>query len=136
MDKRNKLTFTQFQIEMNKLEVSSEQQETLFHLDSSQVFEDCKRTLPEVSKLYCMLEKAGLSEWFTFDTSIVRGLEYYTGIVFEIFSKPYSVKNRAICGGGRYDKLFNTFEKPNRFLLLALTWEMYSFNSSYKRKRN
>jgi histidyl-tRNA synthetase len=41
--------------------------------------------------------------WLQFDLSIVRGLAYYTGIVFELFDR--SGEFRAICGGGRYDNL-------------------------------
>lgn len=42
-----------------------------------------------------------------FDPSVVRGLAYYTGTVFEGFDR--EGKLRAICGGGRYDKLLGTF---------------------------
>lgn len=42
-------------------------------------------------------------EWLRFDLSIVRGLAYYTGTVFELFDR--SGEFRAICGGGRYDQL-------------------------------
>ena len=45
----------------------------------------------------------GLRDWFRFDLSIVRGLAYYTGIVFELFDRKGEF--RAICGGGRYDNL-------------------------------
>lgn len=41
--------------------------------------------------------------WLRFDLSIVRGLAYYTGIVFEVFDR--AGEFRAICGGGRYDSL-------------------------------
>lgn len=41
--------------------------------------------------------------WVRFDPSIVRGLAYYTGIVFELFDRKGEF--RAICGGGRYDTL-------------------------------
>ena len=40
-------------------------------------------------------------EWVTLDLTIVRGLAYYTGIVFELFDAKGEF--RAICGGGRYD---------------------------------
>lgn len=43
--------------------------------------------------------------WLKFDLSIVRGLAYYTGIVFELFDR--SGEFRAICGGGRYDNLLD-----------------------------
>jgi histidyl-tRNA synthetase len=45
------------------------------------------------------------SDWLRFDLSIVRGLAYYTGIVFELFDR--SGEFRAICGGGRYDNLLD-----------------------------
>jgi histidyl-tRNA synthetase len=43
--------------------------------------------------------------WLQFDLSIVRGLAYYTGVVFELFDR--SGEFRAICGGGRYDNLLD-----------------------------
>jgi histidyl-tRNA synthetase len=45
----------------------------------------------------------GFGEWVQLDLSIVRGLAYYTGIVFELFDTAGEL--RAICGGGRYDNL-------------------------------
>ncbi len=50
------------------------------------------------------VENLGFGEWVQFDLRIVRGLAYYTGIVFELFDRRGEL--RAICGGGRYDKLF------------------------------
>ena len=48
----------------------------------------------------------GDSAWLQLDLSIVRGLAYYTGIVFELFDR--SGEFRAICGGGRYDTLLES----------------------------
>ncbi len=48
----------------------------------------------------------GLAEWIRFDLTIVRGLAYYTGIVFELFDAVGEF--RAICGGGRYDNLLSS----------------------------
>ena len=48
----------------------------------------------------------GVGEWVDFDLSIVRGLAYYTGKVFELFDAKGEF--RAICGGGRYDDLLST----------------------------
>jgi histidyl-tRNA synthetase len=55
----------------------------------------------------CMaaLNSMGLGDFVTIDLSIVRGLAYYTGIVFELFDTGGSL--RAICGGGRYDGLLD-----------------------------
>jgi histidyl-tRNA synthetase len=49
------------------------------------------------------LRERGLSDYVAIDVGIVRGLAYYTGIVFEVFDR--SGKFRAIAGGGRYDNL-------------------------------
>jgi histidyl-tRNA synthetase len=49
------------------------------------------------------LEAMGLRQFVRFDLSVVRGLAYYTGIVFELFDARGEL--RAICGGGRYDDL-------------------------------
>jgi len=49
------------------------------------------------------LQAMGLGEFLEVDLSIVRGLAYYTGIVFELFDAQRTL--RAICGGGRYDGL-------------------------------
>ena len=48
----------------------------------------------------------GLGEFVDLDLSIVRGLAYYTGTVFELFDARGEL--RAICGGGRYDKLLQS----------------------------
>ncbi|KAL3029446.1 hypothetical protein AAZX31_03G164300 [Glycine max] len=61
----------------------------------------------DLKQLFSLAEKIGYSKWLQFDASVVRGLAYYTGIVFEGFDR--EGKLRAICGGGRYDHLFSTF---------------------------
>ncbi|XP_068473341.1 histidine--tRNA ligase, chloroplastic/mitochondrial isoform X2 [Phaseolus vulgaris] len=63
--------------------------------------------LADLKQLFSLAEKTGFSKWLQFDASVVRGLAYYTGIVFEGFDR--EGKLRAICGGGRYDHLFSTF---------------------------
>jgi histidyl-tRNA synthetase len=60
----------------------------------------------ELTSLFSALEAYGISEWIEFDASIVRGLAYYTGPVFEAHDRAGEL--RAICGGGRYDKLLST----------------------------
>ena len=60
----------------------------------------------ELKSLFSALEAYGISGWIEFDASIVRGLAYYTGPVFEAHDRAGEL--RAICGGGRYDKLLST----------------------------
>jgi len=57
----------------------------------------------KLSKLVDTLRGRGLADFVAIDIGIVRGLAYYTGIVFEVFDR--AGKFRAIAGGGRYDNL-------------------------------
>ncbi|MEW5298478.1 MAG: hypothetical protein WDW36_001596 [Sanguina aurantia] len=65
----------------------------------------------DIRRLFDLAEGYGFKEWLVFDPSVVRGLAYYTGIVFEGFDR--EGKLRAICGGGRYDKLLGAFGGDN-----------------------
>ena len=60
----------------------------------------------ELNSLFNSIDSYGILEWVEFDASVVRGLAYYTGPVFEAHDR--EGKFRAICGGGRYDKLLST----------------------------
>jgi histidyl-tRNA synthetase len=59
--------------------------------------------LDRLDRYFAQLDALGIAEWVTLDLTIVRGLAYYTGIVFELFDAKGEF--RAICGGGRYDNL-------------------------------
>ena len=61
----------------------------------------------QLEKLMSLCQAYGIADWIVFDASVVRGLAYYTGIVFEAFDRKGEL--RAIAGGGRYDKLLETF---------------------------
>ena len=63
--------------------------------------------LEQVRRLFDLCSSYGIVGWLRFDPSLVRGLAYYTGIVFEALSTEGEL--RAICGGGRYDRLLSTF---------------------------
>jgi histidyl-tRNA synthetase len=65
-----------------------------------------QQTLSDFKRYMERLEALGVSEWIDVDLSVVRGLAYYTGIVFELFDAKGEL--RAICGGGRYDKLLGS----------------------------
>ena len=68
--------------------------------------EDSSSAILELDTLFDLIDAYGMSEWVQFDASIVRGLAYYTGSVFEAHDR--EGKFRAICGGGRYDNLLST----------------------------
>lgn len=60
--------------------------------------------LLQLKELFAKAEALGISSYLKLNTSIIRGLSYYTGIVFEAFD--VRKEFRAIFGGGRYDHLF------------------------------
>ncbi|CAJ1408499.1 unnamed protein product [Effrenium voratum] len=61
----------------------------------------------ELRRLFALAEDYGYADWLQFDASVVRGLAYYTGVVFEGFDRAGVL--RAVCGGGRYDKLLELY---------------------------
>eukprot|EP00629_Pelagomonadales_sp_RCC1024_P000433 CAMPEP_0119262360 /NCGR_PEP_ID=MMETSP1329-20130426/2114_1 /TAXON_ID=114041 /ORGANISM="Genus nov. species nov., Strain RCC1024" /LENGTH=527 /DNA_ID=CAMNT_0007261995 /DNA_START=167 /DNA_END=1750 /DNA_ORIENTATION=+ len=63
--------------------------------------------LEDLRMLLGLAEAYGFRDWLVVDASIVRGLAYYTGVVFEAFDRAGEL--RAICGGGRYDRLLELF---------------------------
>ena len=66
----------------------------------------------EVQSFFDLVKAYGFGDWVQFDASVVRGLAYYTGIVFECFDR--AGKFRAICGGGRYDELLSLYGSPTQ----------------------
>ena len=61
---------------------------------------------PELAELFALAASAGFADNLVFDISVIRGLSYYTGIVFECFDT--AGEYRAIFGGGRYDNLLTS----------------------------
>lgn len=72
--------------------------------------EDARQSLDELAKVFQHLRTMGVGEFCRFDMGIVRGLAYYTGMVFEIHDAVGEL--RAVCGGGRYDNLLSDFGGP------------------------
>ncbi len=61
---------------------------------------------PELTRFFAAAEALGISDYVRFEPSIVRGLLYYTGTVFEAWEVGGDIK-RSILGGGRYDNLLS-----------------------------
>ncbi|MBT8478445.1 MAG: histidine--tRNA ligase [Gemmatimonadetes bacterium] len=66
--------------------------------------------LVRVAELSAQIDAAGLADYVALDLRLVRGLAYYTGLVFELWDR--KGKFRAICGGGRYDDLLEAVGGP------------------------
>ena len=69
-----------------------------------------RKGLEEVKDLFGFLEKSGVSQEYLLDLTLARGLDYYTGTIFEVTAREWTIGS--ICGGGRYDDLTGIFGMP------------------------
>lgn len=92
-------------------------------------------SIANLEEVYDFLEDYGIEKYINFDMSLIRGFNYYTGIVFEAFNKSLGY---LICGGGRYDNLIEKFSEEKipavgfaigvERIRLALKGEKIDFN--------
>ena len=67
--------------------------------------------LEELEELFGLIEAAGVKAPVEMDLSLARGLNYYTGAIFEVKAQDWEIGS--ICGGGRYDNLTGIFGLPD-----------------------
>lgn len=67
--------------------------------------------IDELEELFGLIDAAGISQEVEIDLSLARGLNYYTGAIFEVKAKDFPIGS--ICGGGRYDNLTGIFGLPD-----------------------
>ena len=65
----------------------------------------------EIKKLFSYLNNLSLQTEVELDLTLARGLNYYTGAIFEVKARDFEIGS--ICGGGRYDDLTGIFGLPN-----------------------
>jgi histidyl-tRNA synthetase len=75
---------------------------------SDYLCEDCNNHFEAVKKIL-----SGLKIKYSTDDSMVRGFDYYTGIIFEMISRDLESAQNAVGGGGRYDSLLAEFGGPD-----------------------
>ena len=86
----------------------------LAELKASAVFdghESAMKTIGEMELLFGYLEAMGAIDNVLFDFSLARGLDYYTGLIYEAVLT--GTDRGSICGGGRYDGLVGMFSGKN-----------------------
>ena len=66
--------------------------------------------LDELEELFGLIDAAGIGSEVEIDLSLARGLNYYTGAIFEVKALDFAIGS--ICGGGRYDNLTGIFGLP------------------------
>lgn len=91
-------------------ENSSSFMETLGKLESLSGGEN--ESSVRLREIYALLEQTGIEKHFTLDPSITRGLDYYTGIVYETFLEGAEAIG-SVCSGGRYNNLASLYTKEN-----------------------
>ena len=117
MDKRDKISSTSLEkllegiglsktqvLQLNKYLLESDLRNLEKKLNNSDAIKD-------IQLLKKHMEITGYGDYLKFDISIVRGLSYYTGAVFEVNS--LKKQHRSICGGGRYNSLLDAFGKES-----------------------
>ena len=67
--------------------------------------------LDELEELFGLIDAAGIASAVEIDLSLARGLNYYTGAIFEVKALDFAIGS--ICGGGRYDNLTGIFGLPD-----------------------
>jgi len=110
LDKRGKISDEDIKELLTKEGVTDQAIPSIFKLLEVSTLDQARKMLAGGSKAYSdiqqfmsILEAYGIADIMQFDISVIRGLAYYTGIVFEAFD--ISAGLRAIFGGGRYDNL-------------------------------
>lgn len=78
---------------------------------SGLVSETGLKGLDELEELFGFIEAAGVATQVEIDLSLARGLNYYTGAIFEVKALDFPIGS--ICGGGRYDNLTGIFGLPD-----------------------
>lgn len=77
---------------------------------SGAVSETGLKGLDELDELFGLIAGAGVGQETELDLSLARGLNYYTGAIFEVKAKDFAIGS--LCGGGRYDNLTGIFGLP------------------------
>ena len=115
VDRKNKVPYEVYKKDLVALGLSDEQiakLDSLYDMSVEEATALCPDSVgaKELLSLFTLLQKVGLDRYCKFDFGIVRGLDYYTGTVFEVFDLAPE-NNRAMFGGGRYDNLVGLFVK-------------------------
>ena len=115
IDRKGKVTREAYEKDMAELGVDAEKLakiDSLYTMSVKEATALCPDSVGsgELLSLFDLLAKTGLDKFCVFDFGIVRGLDYYTGTVFEVFDEAPE-NNRAMFGGGRYDNLVGLFVK-------------------------
>ena len=100
IDRKDKMSDRAWQEKASSIEIDKDQFSGLVQLLGNK---DAWKESDELCEFFGAVEIMGVAEYIEYDPMVIRGLDYYTGTVFE--ARDSSGKFRAILGGGRYDNL-------------------------------
>jgi histidyl-tRNA synthetase len=120
LDKKDKVPTGEFNQMLNKKVADAKITDKILEFMEIKAISDIRKiiesddkineAIERIAVLFDWLKRMGVVEYCQFDPGIVRGLAYYTDIVYEIYDKRGEL--RAIGGGGRYDDLLKQFGGP------------------------
>ena len=119
MDKYKKLAPEAFQAMLQEVGMNSPQLTKLQRYLALDSFSELASWLQEAGgeqvggellRVEQLAQELGFARYLRYDPSIVRGIDYYTGIVFEVFDR-HPDNRRALCGGGAYANLLQVFDE-------------------------
>ena len=99
IDRRDKLSDSAWRAYAQEEGLTAEQVEGILRIQSNP---NLWQESDDLQRVFTILEKMGLRDYVEFDPEVIRGLDYYTGTVFEAQARS---GGRAIFGGGHYDNL-------------------------------
>lgn len=121
LDKWNKLTSASWQARLKEAGLTKASILILEQFMKSKTLEEAVEYLPslqnntgfkEVNEALKNLTNVGYENFIEFNPAVIRGFDYYDGLVFEVFDK-HPDNNRALFGGGRYNGLAEIFGEKN-----------------------
>ncbi|MFH0951344.1 MAG: histidine--tRNA ligase [bacterium] len=117
LDKWGKLPIKDWQSALKDLNIATEPQNKIMAFMSAKTIKDLTKALPELKNNQGLkdiqdaidsLSQLGYGQWLQFKPSVIRGFDYYDGLIFEVFDN-HRDNNRSMFGGGRYNGLAQIF---------------------------
>ena len=121
MDKFSKISRKELTSRMTLLGLNESQIAEIIKFSSSDNLENLIKNIPNLEKsvgfrylrdILGKIEELSYNQYIKFDSGVIRGFDYYDGLVFEVFDN-HPDNNRAMFGGGRYNGLAEIFGVKN-----------------------
>lgn len=147
LDKKEKISQTEFNANFLNIGLNNKQVDSLNKLFSlsldelnskfkNAINENVKVGLEETNNLYLAIKELGIENECVFCPTLVRGQDYYTGNVFEVYAVN-SELNCSVGGGGRYDKMITEFiDDGSIYPAVGVSFGLSPIYEILKRKEN